>query len=88
MTCGSLPVFESGGQFRGRDIERQDGARLTLTPHLAVGVQAEGGQAVTLDRARLVDPLADSGAVFGGGLVGQIFVRDARHFDMQIDAVE
>ncbi len=56
--------------------------------HLAVGVEAEGGQAIALDLARLVDSLTDGDAVFGGGLIGEVLVRHARHFDMQIDAIE
>ncbi len=56
--------------------------------HLAVGVQAEGRKALTLDLTGGVDTLADDCAAFSQRLVGQVLVRDARHLDMEIDAIE
>ena len=41
-----------------------------------------------LNRARIIDPLADQLRRFAGVAAGEILVADRRHFDLNVDAVE
>ena len=56
--------------------------------HLGIGVNVSFLKPLQLNRARIVDPLADELRRFAGVAAGEILIADRRHFDLNVDAIE
>jgi hypothetical protein len=67
-----------------------DRAELSDMPgsHVGIGVKAEGGEAFPLDLSGGFDAGADDLRRFAVNGVGQVTMRNPRHFNVQIDSVE
>jgi hypothetical protein len=56
--------------------------------HLGVGVDVSFLKPLQLNRACIIDPLADKLRGFAGVAAGEVLIADRRHFDLDVDAVE
>ena len=56
--------------------------------HLGIGMDVSFLEAVKLDGARIIDPLANELGRFAGVSAREILVADRRHFYLNVDAVE